>query len=250
MPHRSRFLVFDIALNGYHFFYRKQLKSHARYAERIGAAYVNVSRPYFSLLGVECCWLKLCLLKAAIERGYEHVLFLDADAYVQPSCPDIRDVTAPNNAFYMAKGYTGRFNSGVVLAQQHKATLPFLNQLLASRFQAIPLRDSVGWGENGHIIHFAKNTDFIGTLAVEWNNTYDATCNDYIRHFNFGPMRQKAWQNWGHKVLSRTSQAMHKMMKVSLQDGYVNWQQSLLNKEANKIVAWYDGFTQMPASLR
>lgn len=250
MKSASQLLVFDIALNGYRLFYRKALKSHQDYAERIGATYINVSRPYFSLLGVECCWLKLCLIKAAIERGYDQVLFLDADAVVQTTCPDIRQCLSSDEAIYMAKGYTGRYNSGVILVQQHQQTLPFLNRILSSRFQSIPDSDSVGWGENGHIIHHAKGVDFIGTLGIEWNNTYDATCDDYIRHFNFGPMRQKVWQNLGHKMLSRSSQAMHKVMKIGLQGRYASWQQSLLLHEAQKIVAWYDGFKQMPAALR
>ena len=72
---RGSFLIFSIALNGYQWLYRKNLANHAAYAKSIGANYLKVTRPLISRLGVECCWLKLCLLKEALLQDMKPCYF-------------------------------------------------------------------------------------------------------------------------------------------------------------------------------
>lgn len=240
----STFLIFDVALNGYQKLYQTHLASHQRYAERVGATYISVTKPYLSLLGVECCWLKLCLMLHALKSGYEHVLFLDADAHVNEHCPDIRETLTTDACLYMANGYSKRFNSGVMLTQNCHEIQRFLAQAIATRQQPIPLEDSVGWGENGHLIHLAKQVDFIATLDHKWNNTYDNQYQDYIRHFNYGPMRQKMGKNVVHKILAATSRTVNKLFKQALADDYTQWQQQLLQHETQAVLAHYPNFSR------
>ena len=42
---------------------------------------------FATTIGVECCWLKLTLMIEALDNGYDAVLFVDADAYIQPQAP-------------------------------------------------------------------------------------------------------------------------------------------------------------------
>ena len=245
---RGSFLIFSIALNGYQWLYRKNLANHAAYAKSIGANYLKVTRPLISRLGVECCWLKLCLLKEALLQGYETVLFLDADTLIMPDCPDIRTNLTKNKHLYMAKGYTNRFNSGVMLVQKSPTVIKFLEHIIQNRFTPIPKSDSVGWGENGHIIHFARENSFIATLDHRWNNTYDACCDDYIRHYNFGPMRNSFCRNLLHKMLSVTSRQINRLTRFFFGKYFQTWQQQLLIHETQWITKHHPG-TFSPVSI-
>ncbi|WP_440873958.1 hypothetical protein [Thalassotalea sp. PLHSN55] len=236
-------LVFSIALNGYQWLYRKQLNSHKRFAQKYGYQYICVSRPFVSTLGVECCWLKLTLMREAFRAGYNNVMFLDADAFVQKSCPAISEVFSHNKYLYMAKGYSKRFNSGVIIAQNHPKTSQWLSTIINSRFNNIKAENSVGWGENGHIIEHSKNCDFISELNHKWNNTFDEQLNDFIRHQNYGPLRTSALDNFIHKVIFSLSARALSVIKVfRSHDKHTD----LLDQETKKILTIYPAFSQIP----
>lgn len=205
----SHVLVFTIALNGYQWLYAKHIQSQRNYARKWGYHYLAIERPTFSRLGVECCWLKLCVMKAALEKGYHKVLFVDADAQIQPDAPAIDNIIDDDKQIGMAKGYSGRFNSGVILAKRHPTTFAWLEQVLATRGAPVAESDSVGWGENGHIIQVSKTFTCIQELSTRWNNTFDRELNDYIRHFNHGPMRRSVAITLTHKLLSRVTHIVH-----------------------------------------
>lgn len=203
----GKLLVISLALNGYQYTYRKHLSTHKAYADRIGAQYLLVSKPFISKLGVECCWLKLHLARQALCQGFDNVLLLDADAAVSEQAPDIRDNLVAGKYVYMAKGYTNRYNSGVMLLANHSSTIDFLDCVIGNRLKPIPAEDSVGWGENGHIIYYAKQSGIVKELNCVWNNTYKKGIEDYIRHQNHGPFRTSAAKRMLHKVLAMLSRA-------------------------------------------
>jgi hypothetical protein len=147
---KNNVLVFSIALNGYQWLYKDCIASHKRYAERNGYAYQVVTRPYATSIGVECCWLKLTLMIEALDSGYDAVLFVDADAYIQTHTPKLSSVLLPNKYVYLAKSYTGRYNSGVILLKNHNKVRRWLNSIIIARNQPISAKNDVGWGENGH----------------------------------------------------------------------------------------------------
>ncbi|MFQ3189531.1 MAG: hypothetical protein ACI936_000656 [Paraglaciecola sp.] len=200
---KNKVLVFSIALNGYQWLYKDCIASHKRYAEINGYTYQVVTRPYATSIGVECCWLKLTLMIEALYSGYDAVMFVDADAYIQTHTPKLSSVLLSNKYVYLAKSYTGRYNSGVILIKNHSKVRSWLNTIITARHHPVLAENDVGWGENGHIIEHTKHCQFVSTLNRSWNNTYDPELNDYIRHFSFGPLRTSLWLNLSHKVLAR-----------------------------------------------
>jgi len=215
-PPAAKTLLFSIALNGYQWLYAPHIRSHRRYAQRHGFQHLVVDRPRLTRLGVECCWLKLCIMRQALQAGFARVLFVDADAYIQPAAPSIASVIRQDKLIYMANGYTGRFNSGVMFVVNHPNTLNWLTQVVASRQQPLPEQDSVGWGENGHVIYHARGCDFIAELATEWNNTFQPELADYIRHFNHGPMRSSLMTRLLHRLLSRSTRGISRLAELNL----------------------------------
>ncbi len=208
----QKMLIFSLAMNGYQLVYRSCLSSQARYASKIGADYCAVTRPFFSYAGVECCWLKLHLAKLAFRLGYQQILFLDADAQVQASAPDIRTNLAPGKSIYLAPSYSGQLNSGVMLLCNSVATEAFLDNVLNTMTQPLLGEDSVGWGENGYIIQALQNCAAVEHLCQRWNNTSEANMSDYIRHFNHGPLRGWLLRYAWHKSLSRGSNLYYKYL--------------------------------------
>jgi hypothetical protein len=208
---KDKVLVFSIALNGYQWLYKDCIASHKRYANRHGYTYQVVTRPYATTIGVECCWLKLTLMIEALDNGYDAVLFVDADAFIQTHTPKLSTVLLPDKYVYLAKSYSGRYNSGVMLIKNHKKVRQLLNTIITARHQPILAENDVGWGENGHIIEYTKHCQFVSTLNRSWNNTYDPDLNDYIRHFSFGPLRTNLWLNLSHKALARLTRLFSKL---------------------------------------
>ena len=206
----NKTLIFSIALNGYQWLYRHCINSQRAYAKQHGYEYLVISRPYFTSLGVECCWLKLTVLLEALKAGYDTVLFVDADAYIKTTAHELEPLLQPNKYLYLAKSYSGRFNSGVILINNHLKIQQWLTDVISARHLAVLPEHDVGWGENGHIIEYTQNCQFVSTLDRRWNNTYDIHLSDYIRHFSFGPLRQNYCLNLGHKLLGRVTRMLTK----------------------------------------
>jgi len=181
-------LVFSVALNGYQWRYRSLLDSHRRYAERNNYKYIAVTRPGLSILGMEIAWLKIRLIIEALHSGYDLILFLDADTLVTDHAPPLTTPLQSGKDIYAAKGFSGRFNSGVLLINQSPYAKQFFNDILAMATQPIPEEDDVGWGENGYLIHLAKHNSRFGELDIRWNNNKLKVLNDYIRHYSYGPL--------------------------------------------------------------
>ncbi len=186
---RSNTLIFSIAMNGYYWEYKKNLQTQAAYAMRHGYRYVVIDRPQISLLGMECAWLKVALMSEALKAGYDWVMFVDADAEIKPSAPAIESLRCEGKSIYLAKGFSGRVNSGVLIASRAEASEAFFDQVLAEHAKALPPEDDVGWGENGHIIHFAKKNPAVKLISARWNNNRDPYLRDHIRHYSAGPLR-------------------------------------------------------------
>ncbi len=189
MNSKPKTLVFSIAFKGYQYLYENFLASHQAYAERFGYNFLAISKPGFCFLGMECAWLKLSVLHRALQLGYDTVMFVDADACIAENAPAIESCLQAGKYLYMARGYSGRFNSGVIIARNHAELREDLRRLLAAPHTPIPAEDQVGWGENGHLIHLARRRAYVGELDWRWNNNYQLEQADFIRHYSAGPMR-------------------------------------------------------------
>lgn len=190
MKHSST-LIFTVAINGFHWRYAELINSHRDYAYRHGYHYVCVNRPRLTSLGQEIAWLKLSLALEALKAGYDRVMYVDADARIRECTPALDHLLVPERTVYAAKGYSGRINSGVLIFVRDEASIGLLQTILNNIDAPLPREDEVGWGENGHIIHFFKNHPSVAVLPAEWNNNHTPEMDDYIRHYSAGPLREE-----------------------------------------------------------
>lgn len=235
-------LVFSIALNGYQWMYQKELASHKHYAQKCDYEYQAITRPYFSALGVECCWLKLTLMRTALLGGYQNVMFIDADAMVQLNCPPIETLFIANKHIYMAKGYSNRFNSGVLIAQKNRQVIDWLTRVIDSRMHNVLDKNSVGWGENGHIIELSHNCSFICEMDQKWNNTYDLHMTDFIHHQNCGPLRTGLIDNFLHRIIFCLSYRVLTFVNTVKLLTKQRIPENILDSETVKITRMYPNF--------
>ncbi|ESP95564.1 MULTISPECIES: putative nucleotide-diphospho-sugar transferase [Pseudoalteromonas] len=215
IQNKNETLVFSVALNGYQWRYSHCIKSQKQYAKKMGYDYVVITRPLFTSLGVECCWLKLLLLKAALQAGYKNVLFVDADAFIQDICPQIDSLFVADKFIYMAHGFSGEINSGVMLVRNTSAAIEWFEQVLGAIETPVAESKGIGWGENGHVAHFAKSSSGFQLICDKWNNTHSKDMNDYIRHFNYGPLKNSFFDKMVHKVIFKVSKLL---LKCDLND--------------------------------
>jgi hypothetical protein len=239
---KSDLLIFSIALNGYQCLYKDCIASHQGYAKKHGYCYQVVSRPFITNLGAECCWLKVTLTLAAFDAGYKKVFFVDADAYINEEAPAIETTIQTDKYIYLAKSYTGRFNSGVMFMLNHEIAITWLKTVLSNRMTPLSDQESVGWGENGHIIKYSKNRTFIEVIDRRWNNTYDPDLDDYIRHFCFGPLRDNVFLNFSHKVISRVTKAINKSKSIAIKYKLYTKNPDPLAALTNKVIKRYTQF--------
>ncbi len=179
-------LVFTVATNGYDAFYQSCIASQRRYARDHGYDFSLVRRPYFvwRYPANDSAWLKVALILSALARGYEWVLFVDADCEIRPSCPAFQSVEREGKSIYAADGFSGRFNSGVIIVRNTPESVSFFQQLLReAAWTGIPKEDQAPY-ENGHFIHFAKRYDVFQVLEIVWNNNRDVHLDDFIRHYS------------------------------------------------------------------
>jgi hypothetical protein len=171
--------------------YRQQLDSQKAYAVRHGYLYDSVSLPEDD--PGQAKWHKIACLAERLE-AYDAVLMLDADCHVREDAPDVCGEIVEGKVIYMARGHSGRFNSGVILALRADKSKRFFQEVLASRGSPVPPQDLVtSEGENSHIIVLARDPLFSGLiqeLDYRWNNNRFPDRVDYIRHFSGGPMKK------------------------------------------------------------
>lgn len=181
-------IVFSMAFNGYGHVYAPIRKTQEAYAERNGYDYVYVERPGVTPMLRECAWLKVPLIAEILGSGRPWALFLDADAEVKEKAPPVETILEPDHTLYMAEGFSGRLNSGVILARQSPEVIDFLEKITALALEPLPADDDVHWGENGHFIYYGKSFDGLKVIPWLWNNNRDPEAEDYIRHYSGGPM--------------------------------------------------------------
>lgn len=183
---RPRVLVFCVALNRYDTIYARNIESHRRYAERMGYAYTLVREPVWATVR-EAVWLKIALLDSALRNEWDWVMFVDADCEITGVAPPVASLAQPGKEIYLAPGFSGNVNSGVIIARNGSNARDFFGKVLAAAGTSVPEED---WGENGHIIHFAKTCPAFAMIDRAWNNNADPAMVDYVRHYSAGgPMR-------------------------------------------------------------
>ncbi|SMF54596.1 hypothetical protein SAMN02745866_03470 [Alteromonadaceae bacterium Bs31] len=184
-------LIFTLAAAGYDWLYKKNIQSHKAYIAKHAYSYSVVNRPRLTTLGLELVWLKIYLMREALKSNYDWLVCLDADTEIRPSCPAIESLEKQGKSIYLAKGYSDRINSGVLILRNDNNSRAFINNIIQNQLKPLAPEDDVGWGENGHVIHFAKNNPYVEIIDKRWNNNSDCEMKDFIRHYSAGPMRAK-----------------------------------------------------------
>ena len=197
---KSNVLMFSIALNGYGALYDKCIKSQRIYANKNSYEYVLVNRPRWTSLSRECTWLKIPLILEGLRKGYEWVFYIDTDCEIRSDTPKIESLEVSGKSLYLAEGFSGRVNAGVIITKNTKDAHGFFQQVLATADTPVPAEDSVGWGDNGHVIHYSKGREFLYILEPCWNNNRDVMLDDYIRHYSAGLMRKHYKQTTISKI--------------------------------------------------
>ena len=99
---KARSLVFSMGFNGYQRIYARNVQTQRAYCARHGMDYEFLDRPFFTPLLMECCWLKVPLILAALDEGWPWVVYIDCDVEVRASCPDLHTLERPGKHLYMA----------------------------------------------------------------------------------------------------------------------------------------------------
>lgn len=177
-------LLYSVALNGYGTSYKAAIRSHAAYAARLGADYVCVTKPFVNDPAI-AAWLKVPLLETGLAAGRDWVGYIDADCIVRTEAPDFRDAISPGSMdVHLAEGRSGRVNSGVIFAKNSESSRSYVRTIMESMVQPISEEDRAGLKyENGNFIYIDRTVAKADRLPLSWNNTYDASLHDYIRHF-------------------------------------------------------------------
>lgn len=187
--------LFSIAYNGYDQIWGPCIDSHYAYAESRNYQYSLIGEGCSTELAMECAWVKIPLMIAALDAGHDWVSFVDSDAEFMDRCPSVEMVEAKGKDVYMAHGHSGRPNSGVFMLRNTPSARQFLMRVIEIAGQEIPPEHRVGWGENGAVIHIASTYPGLQQLDVKWNNNSDLDLKDYIRHYSSGKMRW-SYRNW------------------------------------------------------
>ena len=187
-------LVFSIALNGYSFLFKNCLESQKKYCQKFDFQYSIIEKTPYHLTNTDTAWLKLYLLREALNLEFQWIAFIDADCEIRENCPDFRKFLLRSNplaSIFLANGFSGRINSGVIFIKNKPETLSFLNLVIEHRYKEVPDEDKALY-ENGHIIHFGKNEPNIQIIDNNlWNNNYELNNDSFIQHYSGGILRQK-----------------------------------------------------------
>ncbi|HEY8580872.1 MAG TPA: hypothetical protein VIL72_13365 [Beijerinckiaceae bacterium] len=246
VPPRARVLVFCVALNHYDRIYAANLRSHRGYAQRNGYSYALVREPTWATVR-EAVWLKIALLEAALAAGWDWVVFVDADCEITARAPPVEDLDALDGAVFLAPGFSGAFNSGVIIARGAPAARSFFTQVLDAAGLPVPEED---WGENGHVIHFAKRCAAVTRLDRRWNNNADPDLDDYIRHYSAGgPMRALYPYTLQGKAVTLVVRVVGRLRKLA---GRHDVPRDELTARLRRAAAWIAGrlpaFAHAPAA--
>jgi hypothetical protein len=206
--------VFSIATNDFDIFFRRCIKSHQDYADRQGYCYRLIVPPRPTDKGDRVGWLKIPMVLAALERGYDWVMFLDADCEVTARAPRVESIEQPDKSLYLVLGHTKRVNSGVILVKNTPESRDFFRTVLANAEEPVPTDGFPPFPyENGHMIHYSRSFAGLELLDQRWNNNVDLNLADYVRHYSGGEMRSAYRPPLLHEWQVRGRQLGRKVMR-------------------------------------
>lgn len=177
--------MFTIATNGYDQVFADYLESHKNYASKYDYSYFALTKsPPEGISGTNSAWLKIPIILNALNKGYEYVFFVDADAKIREYAPSIDSVVVKNKSIYMSLGFSNKINSGVIIAKNSEDSKSFFNKIFLSSDLpgALLPKEDRNLYENGHVIYFGKRCSALAIIDYKWNNTLGKEIGEYIWH--------------------------------------------------------------------
>jgi hypothetical protein len=209
-------LIFSIGLVGYDELFNSCISTQRSYSRRCGYEYVLVDRAPRSLSPAEAAWLKIVLMRSALRSGYRWVAFVDADCEIRPHAPCFTEefqTFGDHKSIFMAHGFSGRINSGVIFLRNNEDSIRFLDNVLNSANEEVPPEDQAPY-ENGHMIMCGKNCRAVEIIDYMWNNNRALDENSYIQHYSGGILR--GWYLEQRASEPRGKRSPHKERSVIL----------------------------------
>jgi len=161
------------------------LRSVAAYGKKFGIQHVIFDSPS---AGLNMKWSKLQRSRELLLSG-DDVLLLDADVYATPQATNFLEKfnEFPESDVFVAKGVSGRANSGVMLFRggRHSKAVEFIDYCLSNRLTPVSQSDFVtSDGENGHVIQSCRFfRSHVHYLDSSWNNSMRLDLNSNFIHF-------------------------------------------------------------------
>jgi hypothetical protein len=186
----ERGTCFTIALNGFADTFAECIDTQRAYCARHGYTYLVFDRLPWKITARQSAWLKVELLRGLVSAGEGGaVAFLDADCEVRAHTPAFESAFS-DKPLMLAKGKSGRLNSGVIFARRARVVRDFLDLLIQNSDESVPEESRTRY-ENGHFIHFGAQSDIIGLLDhAVWNNNSKMDEESFIQHFSGGDLRK------------------------------------------------------------
>ncbi len=203
-------LIFSIATNGYDRHFADFLGKQATYARELGADYwVADAAPPWGISAHDSAWLKIPLLCAGLWRGYDWVIYLDADCEMRTLLSPLPVVAGAQEDVFVCHDFSQRINSGVMIVRNTAAARRLLCRIWLSAFlpaRLLPVEDRNSY-ENGHVIHFMKSHPAVRIIDGRWNwTTHDDAQDSFIHHYGGWSARPSPsqslskWRVWRRKA--------------------------------------------------
>jgi hypothetical protein len=114
-------------------------------------------------------WVKVELIKLALVKEYEHVIWLDADAMIKDMSTDLREGCPPRGigACWMRIPQLNHWNVGVLYVRNAPDVVKFIDDWLAE----YPGVDR--WREQGVFNALAMKSKVVQTISDRWNSTFN-----------------------------------------------------------------------------
>jgi len=123
-------------------------------------------------------WAKVQLMLMALQRGYEYIIWLDADTIIADFDVDLREACSPGHigACWQRIPQLHHWNVGALYIQPTPPLAAFLGEWL----KAYP-GDNDGWNEQGVFNRLAMQSTIVQTISDRWNATLNYTeCPDAV----------------------------------------------------------------------
>ena len=142
---------------------------HAAYCERFGFDFwhevYNMSRPMET-----GAWAKIELMQKALDKGYEYIVWIDADAMIYDVDTDLREAIQRNKigACWHRIPQLNHWNVGVLYLHNSVA----VRNVVENWWASYPAPND-GWFEQGVFNRIGKENNTIVTISDRWNATLD-----------------------------------------------------------------------------